>query len=406
MATILRGIEYLRKKLKVKEGRVNTRYKFYEMKNLVKDMRISTPPQLYNWFSCLGWCGLAVDNLADRLSFLEFRNDNFSIGEIFDLNNPDVLYDSAILSALIASCSFVYISKGPDEEPRLQVIDGANATGVIDPITGLLTEGYAVLERDDNGEATREAYFEPRKTTYYTNGRVSDVWTSNVDYPLLVPIIYRPDAKRPFGRSRISRACMDIMSSAIRTIKRSEISAEFYSFPQKYVTGLDDDAQKMDKWSAAMSAMMQFGSDEKGNHPVVGQFQQQTMSPHIEQLRMFAALFGGHTGLTLDDLGFATGNPASAEAIKAAHENLRLSARKAQKCFGTGFLNVGFVAAQLRDNQTYNRKEIRKTVPVWEPVFEPDAAMMSQIGDGVIKINQAMPEFFDQQKLSDLTGVR
>ena len=28
------------------------------------------------------------------------------------------------------------------------MVDGRNATGVMDPVTGLLTEGYAVLERD------------------------------------------------------------------------------------------------------------------------------------------------------------------------------------------------------------------------------------------------------------------
>ena len=36
------------------------------------------------------------------------------------------------------------------------------------------------------------------------------------------------------------------------------------------------------------------------------------MTPHTEQLRMFAALFAGETGLTLDDLGFVTDNPSSA----------------------------------------------------------------------------------------------
>jgi hypothetical protein len=39
---------------------------------------------------------------------------------------------------------------------------------------------------------------------------------------------------------------MDYTQSALRTIKRSEISAEFYSFPQKYVLGLDENAEQMD----------------------------------------------------------------------------------------------------------------------------------------------------------------
>ena len=55
--------------------------------------------------------------------------------------------------------------------PQLQVIDGGNATGIIDPITGMLTEGYAVLERDDYDEPKREAYFISGSTTYYTKGQ-------------------------------------------------------------------------------------------------------------------------------------------------------------------------------------------------------------------------------------------
>ncbi len=121
---------------------------------------------------------------------------------------------------------------------------------------------------------------------------------------------------------------------------------------------------------------------------------------------MFAALFAGETGLTLDDMGFATGNPASAEAIKSAHENLRLTARKAQRSFGTGFLNAGYLAACLRDNFAYKREILYLTTPKWEPLFEPDTAMLASIGDGALKINQAVPGYFNDDTLRDLTGIK
>ncbi|MCD8199450.1 MAG: hypothetical protein LUD25_00560, partial [Coriobacteriaceae bacterium] len=250
-----------------------------------------------------------------------------------------------------------------------------------------------------------EAYFTPDETVIFSRGQNPVVIPNPTGQVLLVPIINRPDAVRPFGHSRISRACISLVNSAMRTVKRSEVSAEFYSFPQKYVTGLSQDAEPMEKWRAAMSAMMMFTKDEDGDHPVVGQFQQQSMSPHVDQLRMFASLFAGETGLTLDDLGFATENPSSAEAIKASHENLRLTARKAQRTFGTGFLNVGYVAACLRDEQKYLRRQLYQTIPVWEPVFEPDAAALSVIGDGAAKINQAVEGYIDAEALRDLTGI-
>ena len=140
------GIDYLRSKLARKQYRVLMRYRYYEMKNAVKDFNI-TIPNSWSWLkACLGWSAKAADSIADRLVFREFAEDNFDLNQIFDMNSKDVFVDSAILSACIASCAFVYISADKDGYPRLQVIDGANATGILDPITMLMSEGYAILQ--------------------------------------------------------------------------------------------------------------------------------------------------------------------------------------------------------------------------------------------------------------------
>ena len=102
-----KGIEYLRRRLISKRTRVELRYKHYEMKNLVIDLGISTPPDLRMWMGTLGWCSKAVDSMADRLVFREFEDDNLGMGDIFMMNNRDVLIDSAILGALISSCDFI-----------------------------------------------------------------------------------------------------------------------------------------------------------------------------------------------------------------------------------------------------------------------------------------------------------
>ena len=129
------------------------------------------------------------------------------------------------------------------------------------------------------------------------------------------------------------------------------------------------------------------------------------MSPHVEQLRMFAGLFAGETGLTLDDLGFPSQNPSSAEAIKSSHETLRLIARKAQRTFGVGLINTGYLAACVRDDFPYLRNQVAETTIKWEPIFEPDNSTLSIIGDGAIKINQAVPGYLDEEKIRDMTGI-
>ena len=161
----------------------------------------------------------------------------------------------------------------------------------------------------------------------------------------------------------------------------------------------------IERWKASISTLLEITKDDDGDRPVAGQFQQQSMSPHNDQLRMFASLFAGETGLTVDDLGFVSDNPSSAESIKASHENLRLIAKKCQRTFGTGFLNAGYLAACIRDNYPYKRQQVYLTKPQWMPLFEPDASALSGIGDAFIKLQQSFPDYVTKDKLTELTGI-
>ena len=190
-----KGMEYLKNKLAFKKMRVDIRYSYYEMKNRVPDFGISTPPEL-RWFqSVLGWCAKSVDSLADRLCFREFGNDLFDMNNVFRANNMDILVNSAILGSLISSCDFVYITADANGFPLMRVIDGGHATGIIDPVTNMLKEGYAVLEFDENDTPIIEAYFIPGQTAIYNGGKLVDVFENKAPFPLLVPWIYKPDAK-------------------------------------------------------------------------------------------------------------------------------------------------------------------------------------------------------------------
>ena len=400
------SLEKLKKKLDKKKHRVRVRYKYYDEKERVRDLGISTPPDLRYWMGTLGWCGKAVDSIADRLVFDGFSNDIYGFNKLFAANNGEILTDEAFHAALIGSCSFAYLTT-VDGEVKMRIIDGAHATGDIDPTTYLLKEGYAIIDYDDHDRPITEAYCTAGHTYIYENGKYAGDVPNNVPYPLLVPIIYKPDAVRPFGRSRISRACMSLVCSAIRTCKRSEIAGEFYSFPQKFAIGLSNEAQdNIDKWAAAMSAMFTITADEDGNKPTVGQFQAGSMQPHTEQLKMFASLFAGQTGLTLEDLGFSGANPSSSEAIKATHEDLKLKARAAQRDFAVGLKNIGYIASMLQSGEIYSRAALADVNVKWEPLFDPDFEGLASVGDALFKIAQVKPDFLADDMIEQLTGLK
>lgn len=385
-----------------------TKYDYYENDNAAALRSIAIPQNLMEYYrSRLGWCGKAVDLLTDRLSIKRFKNDFYNMQTIFEDNNSDILFSSAIKGALISGCDFVYIYKDSDDRVKLQVVGGYNATGILDDSTALLSEGYAVLKRNSKDNTViLDAYF-TSEYTEYTDYVECESWRvkNNVGKCQLVPIINDPkEGQKQFGHSRISKSMMKIQDDAERLQTETKILAEINSWPQKWVTGLEEGTE-IDPLKATFSSMLRFDKDSDGDRPQLGQFTQMSFSDHIALFDQYVSEFSGMSSLTRDDLGFVTENPSSAESKKAALESLRVIAGKCQHDFSVGFLNVGYIAACLRDDYEYNRSVIKDTKIVWNPLVEPDAATLSSIGDGIIKINQAVPGFFDRDVLSDILGI-
>ena len=400
------GIDVMRRRLAAKRPRCVLRYRFYEQKAAGRSFDLLIPEDMKWVKPVLGWCTKAVDSVIKRLAFDRFKDDVLAVNEIFSMNSRDIFVYDALLSALITSCSFVYISPGADGYPRLQVIDGADATGEIDPITKLLTEGYAVLARDEYGQIRTEGYFTAEETVIIEgglSGKVTHI-PNPAGYPLLVPVINKPDAHRPFGHSRITRACMEHQAAAFRTLKLSEVSAAFYSNPQKYVSGLEPDAEFNGK-RATVASFVRFDRDENGDAPTTGQYTAQTMSPYNDRLRTLASMFAGETDLTLNDLGFYEANPATAESIDASHDELYGTIEQIQRLFSPCLLNVGMVAACLRDKQPYERYVLRYTEPTWFPVARTRPSTLGAVGDAVYKLNEAAPGFIGEDNMKRLTGL-
>lgn len=133
--------------------------------------------------------------------------------------------------------------------------------------------------------------------------------------------------EQPFGRSRISRAVMSITDCAVRTAMRAELGAEFFTSPQKYLLGADDDAFDKPKWQAYIGSLFLASKDKDGDVPQFGQLAQGSMQPHMDYMRQLAAQFSGETCVPISSLGVIHDNPASAEAIYAAKEDLIIEAQ-------------------------------------------------------------------------------
>ena len=313
-----------------KAARNRLRMRYYRGRNVLKDFGISIPPQLLNVETIVGWPQKAVDTMAVRCRFDGFTADDAAVQSMLDgidgRSRLRVKYRQAVQSTLIHSCCFATVTVDDGGASRIDFRSAEEAAARWDETAGRIAYGMVIDAFDAGG---------PAEVTMYTDDAAVHLWRNAVGFwdweaqpyrmgrPTMEAVSYRPTFARPFGQSRINRAVMSITDSAVREALRTEISAEFFTSPQKYLLGADPDAfANKTKWEAYIGNIFAVGRDENGDLPQFGQLTQGSMQPHTDYMRSLAARFSGETNVPISTLGVIHDQPASAEAIYAASEPL------------------------------------------------------------------------------------
>lgn len=349
---------YLSRRLMAKRQRNKLRNAYYDGKNELHDIGYSLPPVASDINIVVGWAEKAVEVLANRIIIDGVRATSGDVPDeltqLIEDNNLFQLAAQAHTSALVNSCAFIALLKGKKDEPKsiIEVFTADHATGVWDSRCRRLSSALLVETFDDGEETPRTIYLMRDGHTLTIERDNSKKWKviSDINYYTRIPcelLAYRPDCKRPFGRSRISRAVMSYTDSAVRTFLRSELQADLYSVGSRYILGAnkqmfsDEDGNEVPKWKLLLDSLMVIPNNPKtGLTPSVGQFQQASFQPHIDQLRNTASMFAAATSMPPDEMGVLTDNPSSAEAIDKAQKELCLIAESCQAAFGTAWLNI------------------------------------------------------------------
>ena len=313
-----------------KLGRNMLKMRYYNGRNVLKDFGISIPPSLLNVETVVGWPQKAVDAMAVRSRFDGFTASSDEVQNLLNnlvsTANLKLKYRQAAQSTLIHSCSFATIANGDDGIPRIDLHSAETAAARWDDAKGRIAYGMVINSFENYSPSDITMYLEDAAVHLWDSGAGFWDWESqfySMGRPTMEPLSYRPTFRKPFGQSRITRAVMSITDSAVREALRTEISAEFFTSPQKYLLGADRDAfEQTTKWEAYIGNIFAVGRDEDGNIPTFGQLSQGSMQPHTEYMRSLAARFSGETNVPISTLGVIHDNPASAEAIYAASEPL------------------------------------------------------------------------------------
>ncbi|MGV8972903.1 MAG: hypothetical protein ACOH10_11325 [Rhodoglobus sp.] len=327
------------RKLNRKQPRNRLRSKYADGKQELIDLGISLPPSMKEIEAVVGWPMKGVNSLSRRNIMQGFTStaaspEDLGLVDLWDTNHLDSKAPRAHTSALIHSCAFGFVTDGDVEvgQPKTLITtrSAINATGNWDAYTESLSEALEIVARDTYGRPTSMVlHFQGRYILIQWDGRNWRGFERRHRFGMLAEALpFQAELDRPFGRSRISRAVMYYTDSGVRTMLRTEVSAEFYNAPQRYALGAGDEAFTNEdgsvatEWSVMLGRLLLLSRDEDGNLPQVGQFAQQSMQPNIEQLRSIAMMLAGELSIAVGSLGIIQDNPDSAEAIRARNEDL------------------------------------------------------------------------------------
>lgn len=392
-----------------KRTRNYLRDRYYNSKQVIQQLGIAIPPSLQTLQTVVGWPHKAIQTLNRRLKLDGFvvpgqEADAFGISEIFSMNHNEIEANQVHTSAMKYGPAFIAVTRGDEqsgEPPVLMMPRSAMyATALWDRRKREIAAAISVLNEDDGISITEFIFYLPDKIVYAVRNRGSSAWATDIRPHSLgrVPVAlvaYQPDLDKPFGRSRISREVMSLTDQAVRTLLRAEISAEFYSSPQRYALGVDEqaflksDGTPRTGWEVTVGRLLALSPNEDGVMPQVGQFPQLTMQPHMDHLRAIATLFAGATDMSVSSLGIIHDQPASAEAMHAAHLDLVLNAEDAQDTFGYGWLDAARMAIMIRDNMSEPTGELFQMRAKWRDPATPTKtsaaqAVVAQVQAGIL----------------------
>lgn len=314
----------------VKLVRNRLRYRYYNGKNVLKDFGISIPPSLLNVETVVGWPQKAVDSMAVRCRFDGFKSPDAEVQALLDdistRSRLNVKFRQAVESTLIHSCCFAAVTSDESGKGRIDFYSAEQASARWDDQAGRIAYGMVIDDFKDGSPSALTLHAQDVVIKAWDTGAGFWDWTYQpiaMGRPTMAALAYRPTFNKPFGQSRITRSVMSITDSAVREALRTEISAEFFTSPQKYLLGADRDAfEQTTKWEAYIGNIFAVGRDENGDLPQFGQLSQGSMQPHTDYYRSLAARFSGETNVPISTLGVIHDQPASAEAIYAANEPL------------------------------------------------------------------------------------
>lgn len=371
-------------------GQIQAHHRRNEVRSVYRNAKAiaqakGVPPGLH---VPLDWPSLAVSVMASKLlpEFYSFRAETSlrdDLEQAWADANIDIVELMAIEAAVSYGPSFVFTGVGDpaeDEPPVVVTVAPAlTATAKADPRTR-----RTVAALHDLDQHTSLLYLPGRTLKLSTapgvTRQVVDEWGSTRRV-LCSVFSHDVSTDHPMGRSRITDPVVRLTDSAMRTLMRQELSAEYYQSPRPLFFGMSAEDLLDDRGVPVLERAIGTGwafpdlNQQESREPdyqlrrsKVEWAPQMSMQPFSDQFRLIAGAFCGATKVPQQHLGvMADSNPTSAEAIRAQETPLVQDALVQQKWMNLGrrSLAVDVLTALYGDLDEGAVKDLRGMVPRW-----------------------------------------
>ncbi len=396
-------VDDLLSKLNGKQGKLEDNQSYYDATVRLRALGLSVPPEMRHMTAAIGWPGMYVSSLEERLDVEDFRMGDSTEGDErlrdwWQANLLDVESGPGHTETLVHGISYITVS-APDEEagedPEIPVIkleSPFNFIATQDYRTRKVKEALRIYEDPEIPNEKYVALFLPDETVYLGQSQksssqwvVDHVVRHELGRVLVSPLVNRNRIHQWEGVSEITNELRSATDAGSRIMMDLQAAAELMAIPQRYFFGVseEDFPVDLDQPGAAMEAYMgriMAFANEQGK---AGQFLAADLRNYVDALQELAKQVASYTGLPPQYLSFSSDNPASAEAIKSAESRLIKKVERKARLFGQSWEEAMRLGMLVIDGSI--PRDAYKLETVWR---DPSTPTFAAKADGTVKLHQ------------------
>jgi hypothetical protein len=361
----------------------------------------------------IGWPQLVVDAIEERLDVTGFRlpgaeKADEDLWKVWQYNDLDEQAPQAHVDALALSRSYVTVgSREGSDIPLVTAESPLELFAAIDPRDRQVRAALRRVNQPEDlarvAERTATLYL-PDETIWYdwAEGawREVDRDKHNLGEVPVTPIVNRPrlrQARRTransyqlrYGRSELA-SVLPLSDAANKLATDMMVAAEFVAIPQRGFLNVgpdkfrDANGNQLSPTQVLMGQLLAIPG--KGSDAKTFEFSTADLNKFIGAINALAHVVAAMAGLPPQYLGYASDQPASADAIRSAESRLIKRAERKQVAFGGSWERVMRLVRRFQDPSSVDDPALHRMETMWRNAATPTIA---QAADRAIKLYAA-----------------